>query len=77
MTTSSQDERQDPSSVGATPRSRAALQRDTAEYVAEMAEELVRLARSANLELLAYMLDIARSEAATAVHRLTTERSKS
>ena len=76
MTTSSSDDGRQRGAVRASAASRAERQRDTADYVAEITEELVRLARSANLELLAYMLDIARAEARTSVQRLSTDRSK-
>ena len=36
---------------------------DTALYIASMADELARLAKSHNLEALAYILDMARLEA--------------
>jgi hypothetical protein len=36
---------------------------DTAHYIEEMAGELSRLARNANLELLAYLLDMVKLEA--------------
>ena len=74
MKTSTSNAGDEPEAALATARSRADLQRDTADYIAELTEELVRSARTANLELLAYMLDIARAEARTSVHRLSTER---
>lgn len=43
---------------------------DVAEYIADLATQLARLARSNNLELLAYLLEMARLEAATAARRL-------
>ncbi len=40
---------------------------ETAQYVAEFSAELSYLAREANLDLLAYLLDMARLEASRAV----------
>jgi hypothetical protein len=40
---------------------------DTADYIAKMSAELVSLAQSAKLELLAYFLDMARMEAISEV----------
>jgi hypothetical protein len=41
---------------------------ETAQYIAEFTAELSYLARQARLDLLAYLLDMARLEAARAVH---------
>jgi hypothetical protein len=40
--------------------------KSSAEYIALMSTELARLARSAKLDMLAYLLEIARLEAETA-----------
>ncbi|HVL72667.1 MAG TPA: hypothetical protein VM434_12395 [Beijerinckiaceae bacterium] len=42
---------------------------DAAEYIAQMSGELAALARSANLELVAYLLAMARTEAAAEAKR--------
>ena len=47
---------------------------DTARYIEEMAGELSHLARSSNLELLAYLLDIARLEARKNTGRVSAPR---
>ena len=41
-----------------------------AQYIAQMSAELAVMARSANLDLLAYFLDMARVEATSSVHKL-------
>lgn len=43
---------------------------DAADYIAQMAAELARIARSARLEPLAYFLEMARIEASTTLRRL-------
>lgn len=55
---------------GSTPSTDAL---EFAAYVAAMTAELARLARSHNLPTLAYLLDIARLEAAGAVRTLEVE----
>jgi hypothetical protein len=42
---------------------------DAADYIAQMSGELAELARSANLELVAYLLAMARAEAAAEAKR--------
>lgn len=53
---------QDPKASGARRMSAA----EAAEYIADFSAELALLAREANLDLLAYMLDMARLEATEA-----------
>lgn len=43
---------------------------DVAEYIADLTAQLARLARSKDLELIAYLLEMARLEAATTARRL-------
>lgn len=43
---------------------------DAAEYIAQMAAELARIARTARLESLAYFLEMTRIEATTTLRRL-------
>lgn len=48
--------------VGAAPKRPC----DTADYIAELTEELAELARSGQLDMLAYLLDMAKLEARAA-----------
>lgn len=50
---------------GSTPPSFADRQREAAEYVADLTGELSVLARETRLDVLAYLLDVARLEART------------
>jgi hypothetical protein len=43
---------------------------ESAQYIAQMSAELAAMARSANLDLLAYFLDMARVEATSSVRKL-------
>jgi hypothetical protein len=47
-----------------------ALAAESARYIAQMSGELASLARGANLELLAYFLDMARVEATSSIRKL-------
>lgn len=49
------------------------LEADTAEYIAQMAEELATLARNAQLGTIAYLLDMAQLEASGTSLRLRSE----
>ena len=42
----------------------------TAQYIAQMSAELASIARSSNLDLLAYFLEMARVEATSSVRKL-------
>jgi hypothetical protein len=43
---------------------------ESAQYIAQMSAELAFIARSSNLDLLAYFLDMARVEATSSVRKL-------
>ncbi len=43
---------------------------ESAQYIAQMSAELASIARKANLDLLAYFLDMARVEATSSVRKL-------
>ena len=47
---------------------------DAADYIAQMAGELARIARTAKLDPLAYFLEMARIEATTCLRRLQSGR---
>ena len=47
-----------------------ALAIESARYIAQMSGELAAMARNANLDLLAYFLDMARVEATSSIHKL-------
>ncbi len=47
---------------------------DAADYIAQMAAELARIARTAKLDPLAYFLEMARIEAKTCLRRLEGRR---
>jgi hypothetical protein len=50
-----------------------ALALESARYIAQMAGELASIARSSNLDLLAYFLDMARVEATSSIRKLEDE----
>jgi hypothetical protein len=54
------------------PRADPAMTEEVARYIGLMTTEMVGMARSARLELLAYFLDMARIEANVALNRRTT-----
>ena len=47
---------------------------ESAAYIADLASEMARMARGSGLEVLAYLLDMARLEAETTVLRLSRDR---
>ena len=54
----------------------AAASRDTATYIAELTAELADLARTARLDFLAYLLEVAKLEAATSARDRTVARKR-
>jgi len=68
-----------PRRIGVAPKARVqappppadpVLALESAQYIAQMSAELASMARSANLDLLAYFLDMARVEATSSVRKL-------
>ena len=61
----------DKTAPGDRPRSMTSrTQREAADYVADLAGELAEIARGSKLDLLAYLLDVARLEARTRAQEL-------
>ena len=56
---------------GSVEADREPTPQSVAEYIADLAAELARLARSRDLELIAYLLEMARMEAANTSRRLS------